>query len=86
MPTGRSSGDAGTGEECGEQVALVARRVRQEASRIDRSASAADDDERKVFARMFVSVFQAGVPHHIMMQLSSRVPSPLRRLAIFFTM
>src|SRR5262245_6144360 len=62
---GAVEGDAGAGEDRGEQVALVAFGVRQEAAGVDRSASAAGDDERKVFARVFVAVFEAGVPHHI---------------------
>src|SRR5688572_15923253 len=40
-PNGTVQRDASTGEDGGEQVALVAFRIRQETSRLDRSASAA---------------------------------------------
>ena len=64
MPTGRSSWNAGTGEERGEQVALIAFGVGQETSRVDRAAALARDDEGKVFAGVLVAVLKAGAPHH----------------------
>jgi len=72
------------GEERGEQVALIAFGIGQETSRVDGTAALARDDKGKVFAGVFVAVLKTGA--HIMMQLSSRVPSPSRRLCIFFTM
>src|SRR5437870_5591293 len=42
--------DARAGQDRGEQVALIAFGVRQEASRVDRAAAFAGDDKGEVFA------------------------------------
>ena len=56
--------NAGAGEQRGEQVALIALGVGQEASRVDRAAAFAGDDEGQVFAGVLVAVLEAGAPHH----------------------
>ena len=56
--------NAGTSQERGEQVALIAFGIGQESARVDGAAALACDDEGKVFAGVLVSVFQAGAPHH----------------------
>src|SRR5947208_3381193 len=57
---GAVHGNAGTGEERGEQVALIAFGTGQESSRVDGSAAFARDDEGKVFAGLLVPVLETG--------------------------
>src|SRR5690242_14581481 len=52
--------DPRTGQDRGEQVALIALGVRQEAAGLKGAAAFSREDERKVLARMGVAVFQAG--------------------------
>src|SRR4051794_25552407 len=56
--------NAGTREECGQEVALIAFRIRQENSRLDRATALARDDEGKVLPGVLVPVLKAGAPHH----------------------
>ena len=64
MPMGRSSGTPVQASKRGEQVALVALGVRQEAAGLDRAAALAGDDEGQVFAGVLVAVLKSGAPHH----------------------
>ena len=56
--------DAGTGEERGEEIALVGLDGVDEAAGLQRAAAFAGDDEREIFASVLVAVFEAGAPHH----------------------
>ena len=49
--------DAGAGQERGEKVALIALGLGKEASRVDRAATFASDDEGQVLAGVLVAIF-----------------------------
>jgi hypothetical protein len=83
-PDGTVERDACAGEEGGKEVALIAAGVGKEPSGVDRPAAPSGNDEGK-FLRGWSLPFSRPEPH-IMMHLSSRVPSPSRRVAILFTM
>ncbi len=51
-------------QQGGEQVTLIALQIGQEASRVDRTASAAREDEGQVGPAVPVAVLQARAPHH----------------------
>ena len=61
---GAVEGDAGAGEESGEEVALIAFDVGEEAAGVEGAAAFAGDDEGEVVAAVGVAVFEAGAPHH----------------------
>jgi hypothetical protein len=77
-------GHACAREQRREQVALVTFGVGQETPGLDGTASLAREMNGGLARRCLLSSSRS--EPHIMMQLSSGVPSPSRRLAILFTM
>ena len=83
-PNGPVVRNAGAGEQRGEQIALISLRICEVASGPDRTAALSGNHKGEVFTSVNVPILQPDP--HIMMQLSSNVPSPSRRFAIFVTM
>ena len=57
-------GHSDTGEQCGQEVALIALHTSQESTGFESSTAFACKNERKVVPSVLIAVLQARTPHH----------------------